>query len=425
MAGLYDEKIVGAKERAAFARKLRENAANDTGQMVSGHYVPNIMGAVQSIVGGWQEGKANEEKENLEREKAQATISAMNKMGYEAPESFLKQAQTPEQSPEFLNRAAAFLRGEDQPQTIPAQPYKQNVAQNVNPEDQQRAMLNLATINPDIGSIYMQFEKVKRDNAKEARQQQMEKIPTGFLPDENGGIKPMVMYDQNGNKKSYAQHQIDIANATAQARANVVTPSQQQAMEMANKNYDLANKRNTREEEKYQEEKNKPVVLNEGQSSAYNYANRMIDADKILSSLNNVNQTGVNLSRTAKNALGEIGGNLANSMLSEKNQQAKNAQENFLTAILRKESGASIGPTEFEMGNQLYFPQTGDKPEVLAQKAKNRELSIQGLKAQIPTEYLNLHPFGESDQSKKQPISTRNIPSQDAIAAEMARRGLK
>lgn len=66
-----------------------------------------------------------------------------------------------------------------------------------------------------------------------------------------------------------------------------------------------------------------------------------------------------------------------------KNQQlSEQAQKNFLTAVLRKESGASISPTEFATGGQIYFPQPGDSKEVIAQKRQARESAIAGLSVQ-------------------------------------------
>ena len=50
------------------------------------------------------------------------------------------------------------------------------------------------------------------------------------------------------------------------------------------------------------------------------------------------------------------------------------AQRNFLNAVLRRESGAVISPTEFAEGRAQYFPQQGDKPAVLKQKKANRDL---------------------------------------------------
>lgn len=56
------------------------------------------------------------------------------------------------------------------------------------------------------------------------------------------------------------------------------------------------------------------------------------------------------------------------------------AQRNFISAVLRKESGASISPSEFENATKQYFPQAGDTPELIAQKQANRQLAIDGFR---------------------------------------------
>ena len=72
---------------------------------------------------------------------------------------------------------------------------------------------------------------------------------------------------------------------------------------------------------------------------------------------------------------------LANKLMSDKDQQAAQAQMDFVTAILRKESGASISQSEFENARRQYFPQPGDTPAVLKQKAANRATAIEGIKS--------------------------------------------
>jgi hypothetical protein len=58
------------------------------------------------------------------------------------------------------------------------------------------------------------------------------------------------------------------------------------------------------------------------------------------------------------------------------------AQRNFINAVLRRESGSAISASEFDSGNKQYFPQPGDGPDVLAEKARNRNVAIAGLKAE-------------------------------------------
>ena len=61
-------------------------------------------------------------------------------------------------------------------------------------------------------------------------------------------------------------------------------------------------------------------------------------------------------------------------------QQYRQAQENWVTANLRAESGAVIGTDEMEKEIKKYFPQVDDKPEVIKQKVdarKSAELSME------------------------------------------------
>lgn len=71
---------------------------------------------------------------------------------------------------------------------------------------------------------------------------------------------------------------------------------------------------------------------------------------------------------------------IANVFESSGRQQYRQAQEDWVTANLRAESGAAIGVDEMDKEIQKYFPQTNDKPETIAQKAQSRkaaELAMQ------------------------------------------------
>ena len=58
------------------------------------------------------------------------------------------------------------------------------------------------------------------------------------------------------------------------------------------------------------------------------------------------------------------------------------AKKNFITAVLRKESGASIAPSEFDTEEKKYFAQVGDDAATVRQKQHARETAIQSLKIQ-------------------------------------------
>jgi hypothetical protein len=63
-------------------------------------------------------------------------------------------------------------------------------------------------------------------------------------------------------------------------------------------------------------------------------------------------------------------------------QATDQARRNFVTAILRKESGAAISPSEFANEAQKYFPQPGDTDSVIKQKQHARETAIKALEIQ-------------------------------------------
>jgi hypothetical protein len=63
---------------------------------------------------------------------------------------------------------------------------------------------------------------------------------------------------------------------------------------------------------------------------------------------------------------------IANVSESSGRQKYRQAQENWVTANLRAESGAVIGTDEMEKEIRKYFPQVDDKPQVIEQKSKAR-----------------------------------------------------
>ncbi len=68
-----------------------------------------------------------------------------------------------------------------------------------------------------------------------------------------------------------------------------------------------------------------------------------------------------------------------NWLMSDDFQNFAQARRNFINAQLRRESGAVIGPSEFENARKQYFPEPGDNDEVLKQKAQNRQTAIQAM----------------------------------------------
>jgi hypothetical protein len=68
--------------------------------------------------------------------------------------------------------------------------------------------------------------------------------------------------------------------------------------------------------------------------------------------------------------------------LSPEQQQVAQARINFITAVLRKESGAAIGKDEFVTAEKNYFPKPGDDAATIAQKQAARKTAIRAMEIQ-------------------------------------------
>jgi len=117
--------------------------------------------------------------------------------------------------------------------------------------------------------------------------------------------------------------------------------------------------------------------ITEGQSKDISYLNRMLTAAPILDK-----------NDEALTSFGEnVAGNaplVGNYMKSSQFQQAEQAGRNFLTALLRKESGAQIPPSEERSYGDIFIPRPGDKKEVIAQKREARRQAAIGIRMGLP-----------------------------------------
>lgn len=169
MAGLYDDRIMGLRQQQLMAQKLREQSSGvvPEGQMVGGHYIANtggaIANAIKSVMAGYQEGQAKKEEEGLNRQKLVDSIKYMNQAGIEAPPGLLEQAGTKAVEPSLFSRIGGALGISPEAKTIPAQPYQQNVAQNVTPDQYERAMAGAIGVNTDLATPLISMYQAKRD----------------------------------------------------------------------------------------------------------------------------------------------------------------------------------------------------------------------------------------------------------------------
>lgn len=119
--------------------------------------------------------------------------------------------------------------------------------------------------------------------------------------------------------------------------------------------------------------------LNDSQSKALLFGSRMQASQDGLAKLaKEGTTTSVPMSRAPL-----IGG-LINAASGNNNQMLDQYKRDFMTAVLRRESGASISDGEYDNADKQYFPQQGDGPGVIAQKARNRDLAINGILIEVP-----------------------------------------
>jgi hypothetical protein len=133
--------------------------------------------------------------------------------------------------------------------------------------------------------------------------------------------------------------------------------------------------------------------LTETQSNATAFGMRAVEANKILKDIEKSGTTttgGIrNVVSGTLGAIPLVGENLESKSYSALNflssadqQKTDQARRNFVTAILRKESGAAISPSEFANEEKKYFPQIGDSNKVIKQKQEARDLAIKALEVQ-------------------------------------------
>jgi hypothetical protein len=141
----------------------------------------------------------------------------------------------------------------------------------------------------------------------------------------------------------------------------------------------------------------KPLTADQGNATAFGI--RMKESNQIL---NNLEEKGVKNTGVVRSAVAGtvgmtpfVGENLAHGVNAVMNtlpsalggpsaeqQQVDAARKNFITAVLRKESGAAISASEFYNEAQKYFPQPGDSDAVIAQKRHARDTAIKAMEIQ-------------------------------------------
>lgn len=147
-------------------------------------------------------------------------------------------------------------------------------------------------------------------------------------------------------------------------------------------------------------------ALTADQSKVYGFANRVSDANSI------INDIGGQFA-----SVGSLIGQFApNALQSPERQQFEQAKENFVNAVLRRESGAAISAGEFTSADKQYFPQPGDSQAVLDQKADNRQQVYQNLLLEAG------NPIVDGSSVTKENTNTKMSPVDNAYLDEIEKK---
>ncbi len=123
----------------------------------------------------------------------------------------------------------------------------------------------------------------------------------------------------------------------------------------------------------------KEPTFNNDEKLAGAFTNRMIEATQ---TFENVTSGGYDPANIQDYAASLLPLSLRATGMSDAGQQYLAAKMNFITAVLRKESGAAISATEFETEDMKYFPQPGESAATIEQKRLARKTAIDAMKAQ-------------------------------------------
>jgi hypothetical protein len=162
------------------------------------------------------------------------------------------------------------------------------------------------------------------------------------------------------------------------------------------------------------------------QDKSAGFADRMMKAEAALSgekpvagqegpTAPGVQQVGVGYGLAAKNRLPAI---MGNSLKSSDEQKYDNAKLDFIAAQLRKESGAAINQGEYDNAYKQYFPQPGDGPAVLQQKASLRRTAIAGMARDAGRTYRPGYTISaDGTMEPRAPAQKSAAPKAAAVAA--------
>lgn len=203
--------------------------------------------------------------------------------------------------------------------------------------------------DPALGP-YLEARGITADQAR-ANIEQALKTP--------GGFERMLMESKLGAEKTYANlmKQREMDETARHNKAGEASASGQLALSRDRLSFD-------------KQQQKGPGNATEGERNAAGYLMRMTEASKLLDQFEGSGAATYGTQTAA--AVPFVGGAIRRAVMTPEQQQYRQAQEDWVRAKLRKESGASIATDEMDREIETYVPMPGEGKEVIAQKRKAR-----------------------------------------------------
>jgi hypothetical protein len=115
----------------------------------------------------------------------------------------------------------------------------------------------------------------------------------------------------------------------------------------------------------------------EGERNAAGYASRMVEATKLLDQFEKTGRS--TYGTDIAGGLPLVGNSARTAVMNSDQQQYRQAQEDWVRAKLRKESGAAIATDEMDREIASYFPQPGEMKPVIDQKRRARAVAVEAM----------------------------------------------
>jgi len=200
---------------------------------------------------------------------------------------------------------------------------------------------------------------------------QQPQVPVNAAPQSNAAPAQATPLDLAANNLRAANQKLAAAAATGNPSIQAAVQAER---DQAKVEYDAAKsdadaQRNMR----IDLEKQKQQPPNEYQGKSNIYANRMANSEPIIAELGA--SAGTDIKQHGYDQIPVIGNLLEN----EDFKKLRQAERDWLSAVLRQESGATIRPEELDEAGKQYFPRPGDTPAVIEQKRINRMTAQEGM----------------------------------------------